>query len=268
MHFTNDLLDNKVTRRNIASVKPNKLNLGFVDVNNIKGINTFPIYNDKSGLGGSRDPPRFDSTLFSSNPSENYTIKNIHHEKPPLKEIKTLYDFDAGMKVHKLPTTNHYSGIMQKMYGLPSKTINIENIAFKMAGVEGITEKQFQKKQWRAGASDGDGGGGDDGGGSGSMDVDDILNDPRMQSVIGSSTTSASSSLMQAGGGPVGDLTQQPMVEIYRRDINPTTTPTPPVIQPTPVIPPVIQPAPVIPQVIPHITLLILESLKTSPESL
>ena len=223
MHLTNDLLDNKVTRKNIASIKPNKLNFGFVDVNNIKGINTFPIYNDPSGIR-SHARPKFDSLLFSSHPSDNYTIKNIHHEKPPLDEIKTLYDFDARMKVHKLPTTNHYCGIMQKMYGLPSKTINIENDAFKMAGIDGISEKQFQKKQWRAegrgGGGGGDGGDDGDGGGSGAMDVDDIMNDPRMQHVVGSGSASASasasasssssSSSSHAGGGPMGPRESSP----------------------------------------------------------
>ena len=160
MHFTNDLLDNKVTREKLSLIKPSKLNLGFVDVHNIKGIKDFPIYNDKSGLGGSRDPPKVDSLLFSSHPPENYTIKKIHHEKPPLEEIQTLYNFDAGMKVHKLPTTrNEFSGMLNKLYGIPFKTIHIENNAYKMAGLDGITEKQFQKKQWRAeGRGGGDGG--------------------------------------------------------------------------------------------------------------
>ena len=258
MHFTNDLLDNKVTRTNLSLIKPSKINLGFIDVHNIKGIHDFPIYNDKSGLGGSRAPPRVDSTLFSSHPSENYKIKNIHHEKPPLEEIKTLYNFDAKMKIPSMHTRNEFSGMFNKLYGIPFNTIHIENDAFKMAGIDGITEKQFQKKRWRAegrGGDGDDGDGGDGDGGSGAMDVDDIMNDPRMQHVVGSGSASASasssasasasssssSSASHVGGGPVGP--RHDLISSPQPTSSSSSSSSQPQQQPQPQTSPVIRPA-------------------------
>ena len=231
--LTNDKLDNYVVRKNLSSIKPNKLNIGFgVDPNHIKGVNHFPIYNDPSGLG-SRAHPKVDSTLFSSNPSKSLTIKNIHHVKPPLEAIKTLYDYDAGMTIHDQPNDNKYKGLMNKMYGLPDKTMNFENFAAEQADMVGITNKQFQKKQWRA-----EGGEEND---NDEMNVDDIMNNHRMQEVMSASSSSSSSSssassssssshIGDVGGGPVGprhDLTSRPPTPPR----SPTPPPPPPVIR-------------------------------------
>ena len=68
---------------------------------------------------------------------------------------------------------------MQSIYGLPNKTINIENVAAEKAGMVGITNAQFQTNQRKAEAGISTAGDGD---------ANSFLADTRIQDILNKGT--------------------------------------------------------------------------------
>jgi hypothetical protein len=178
--LTDDDMDREVSKRMLHAVKPNHLGMGFgTDVNSVRGVNNFPIYNDPRGVQ-SRAEPTMEPLLFNKNPrGDKYTIAEPKHTPAPTKAIHGLYSFSDDRSVSTQPKrrTGYYEpGCLQRVYGLPSHDLRIENFAAEEAGVVGITDIQMRDKQWRKDAQA-------DAKVAGVAD-DDIFADPRMEAII------------------------------------------------------------------------------------
>ena len=184
----NDKFDKQVVSKRLTMIKPNKMNIGFgLDFNKVKGISKFPIYNNPHGIKAKTDS-RLDSTLFTTpNVSKYLEIKDVKHTQ--ISKVNDIYDFDANLTIHEPTLKEKYKGILNKMYGIPDIKIFVENVGAEKEGMVGITNKQFQKKQWKkeaegttiasvVGGGDGDGGG--------------FMNDSRVQDIIEKGTATES----------------------------------------------------------------------------
>ena len=146
--LVNDKLDKQVFQRALSEVKPNSLGIHYgVDDNKIKGVSSFPVFSDYSGIHIYAHPSA-EEFIYTKQVGNQYTVGKPAHHAPP--SVHSLYDFDADSKMHHCATPHsHLRGIGNSLYGLPDLTINIENTAAREAGVVGITNKQMMKMNWQ-----------------------------------------------------------------------------------------------------------------------
>lgn len=163
--LTNNELDNMILHNQLNKEYPHRVNIQYgLDINKVKGINNFPVYNESKEFI-SHAKPNTDSFMFHSNDNK-YNVGKATHQS--IDNIEPYY-YNKNSKSSKLCYGESNKGLMSRLYGLPpDRNIILENPTAQAMNFMGgqITEKKIMVHNW------------------GKNEVDSFMNDPRVSSIV------------------------------------------------------------------------------------
>lgn len=166
--------NNRVTGTRLNQKYNHNVDIGFgLDVNRIKSVQNFPVLQKTDGLR-TNAKASLDGIVYDKNFGNKYNVGVVKHTDVP--EIKpTLYLHEY---IPTPPKTNFRMShnVMYDLYGIPpDRDIVLENTTALAMNTNGMTEKEFMKKNFQKQSREAVG-----------TDVDDFMDIPGMQDIIDS----------------------------------------------------------------------------------